>query len=123
MYKSIPFLLSGCVLLLLSGCLKSPGPACGQRPCLPNPDCYDCKVNAEDVCPSVCPCAGKAGKTYDEVDQAGVDDEYQGQANGLKCAGNCDKLCPEGMICVDIPDDGCDPAVRGTECEGVCEPQ
>ena len=43
------------------------------------------------------------------------------QSLGQPCAGITGALCPKGQICVDDPNDGCDPIVNGADCSGNCE--
>ena len=43
------------------------------------------------------------------------------QALGQLCAGITGALCPKGQICVDNPNDDCDPVVNGADCSGNCE--
>lgn len=39
---------------------------------------------------------------------------------GEFCGGFAGTLCAEGQTCIDLPDDGCDPANGGHDCIGVC---
>jgi eight-cysteine-cluster-containing protein len=39
---------------------------------------------------------------------------------GQACGGFAGFLCPEGLACVDAPNDGCDPRNGGADCPGVC---
>ena len=41
----------------------------------------------------------------------------------LACGGFAGFPCPDGLICVDDPSDGCDPARGGADCIGVCRPE
>jgi len=36
------------------------------------------------------------------------------------CGGYYAKRCPYGFLCVDDPEDTCDPKNRGADCPGVC---
>jgi len=36
------------------------------------------------------------------------------------CGGFANLPCPDGQICVDFPDDGCDPQTGGADCGGIC---
>ncbi|RMD83281.1 MAG: hypothetical protein D6815_07005 [Candidatus Dadabacteria bacterium] len=36
------------------------------------------------------------------------------------CGGIAGLPCPDGMTCVDYPDDDCDPAAGGADCIGIC---
>jgi hypothetical protein len=38
------------------------------------------------------------------------------------CGGIAGIPCPDGFICVDVPGDGCDPAMGGADCPGFCVP-
>ena len=37
------------------------------------------------------------------------------------CGGFANLPCPEGFVCVDDPNDGCDPAKGGADCGGICK--
>lgn len=39
------------------------------------------------------------------------------------CGGIAALPCPEAYVCVDDPDDGCDPARGGADCGGMCVPR
>lgn len=43
-------------------------------------------------------------------------------ARGRFCGGIAGFQCPAGQVCVDNPDDDCDPAHGGADCGGVCRP-
>lgn len=36
------------------------------------------------------------------------------------CAGPEETSCPEGQLCIDMPEDGCDPDAGGVDCDGIC---
>lgn len=36
------------------------------------------------------------------------------------CAGPEGASCPLGQVCIDMPDDGCDPQAGGVDCDGIC---
>lgn len=36
------------------------------------------------------------------------------------CGGFAGFACPEGLICIDYPNDGCDPQNGGADCGGMC---
>lgn len=36
------------------------------------------------------------------------------------CGGPEGGSCPVGQMCVDLPDDGCDPHAGGVDCDGIC---
>lgn len=38
----------------------------------------------------------------------------------IPCGGFAGFVCPEGLECVDIPDDGCHPDMGGADCLGMC---
>jgi hypothetical protein len=38
------------------------------------------------------------------------------------CGGIAGKQCKSGQICIDVPNDGCDPAKGGADCSGLCQP-
>ena len=63
-----------------------------------------CHSNCPDgmICPAVC---------WGEC----VESEQQ------FCGGFAGIECPEGQVCVDDPNDGCDPANGGADCGGFCE--
>jgi hypothetical protein len=52
----------------------------------------------------------------------------RGRANGqtidgtLVCGGFAALPCPEGFVCVDDPNDLCNPALGGADCSGICVP-
>jgi hypothetical protein len=48
---------------------------------------------------------------------AGTKDEPTG---GQFCGGFAAIPCPEGLLCVDDPNDSCDPTQGGADCGGVC---
>jgi hypothetical protein len=41
---------------------------------------------------------------------------------GRFCGGIAGFQCPAGQVCVDNPNDDCDPAHGGADCGGVCRP-
>jgi hypothetical protein len=41
----------------------------------------------------------------------------------LRCNGVAGIVCPEGYVCVDDPNDDCDPNAGGADCGGICEPE
>ena len=55
-----------------------------------------------------------APKSDDGADAPGPD------AETIDCGGIAGLTCPEGMICVDNPQDGCDPKTGGRDCMGMC---
>lgn len=57
------------------------------------------------------------GDCCDDVNEAcGIGPEPQPQT----CGGFLGTPCPEGLECVDAPDDGCDPEMGGADCIGIC---
>jgi hypothetical protein len=151
MRKSIYFTLSCSVLLLLTGCPKPPSPpppsgqVCGGfrgATCPADQYCsYElaarCGIaDAPGICkprPEICtadysPVCGCDGRTYSNAcvaARAGVSVRHDGQCEGegRMCGSIAGIPCPNGMICVDIPNDGCDPNINGAECTGTCQPQ
>jgi hypothetical protein len=47
-------------------------------------------------------------------------DEAQRPRDGQFCGGLAAVQCPEGLVCVDDPNDSCDPNTGGADCGGVC---
>jgi hypothetical protein len=43
-----------------------------------------------------------------------------GQTGGQFCGGFASITCPEGLLCVDDPNDSCEPTAGGADCGGVC---
>lgn len=39
---------------------------------------------------------------------------------GAFCAGRAGLACPLGQVCIDKPDDSCDPDNGGNDCGGIC---
>jgi hypothetical protein len=39
------------------------------------------------------------------------------------CGGIAGIACPGGQQCIDVPNDGCDPAKGGADCSGLCQPK
>lgn len=149
MCKSIFFALSCFVLLLLTGCPKPPssppppsGQVCGgfrgaacpaDMYCSYEPAAHCGIGDAPGICkprPEICtadysPVCGCNGRTYSNAcaaARAGVSVKYDGQCEGQgrMCGSIAGIPCPNGMICVDIPNDGCE---NGAECTGTCQPQ
>lgn len=44
----------------------------------------------------------------------------QTEGPGMACGGLMGLTCPDGYVCVDDPNDACDPAAGGADCIGVC---
>ena len=77
--------------------------------------------------------AGISGCISTEPD-VGVADDFSPTQRGLisvpkvsdpksrSCGGFGGLECPDGLTCVDDPDDNCDPTNGGADCPGVCVP-
>ncbi len=59
-----------------------------------------------------------APEPYQEASAAMVE-----QAEGEFCGGFAGIPCPEGLTCVDDPNDSCDPSEGGADCGGICVSQ
>ena len=74
----------------------------------------------------VCGCNGQTYSNACMAAAAGVSVASQGtcqdQGGGQQeCGGIAGIMCPKGMMCYDIPDDGCDPSKGGRDCMGICK--
>lgn len=89
------------------------GAADASGTCQPKPDA--CITVVEPVC-------GCDGQTYSNscfANAAGVSVASLGACK-IVCGGFGGIPCPEGLVCVDDPDDGCDVNNGGADCGGIC---
>ncbi|MBK8241020.1 MAG: hypothetical protein IPK74_36340 [Deltaproteobacteria bacterium] len=70
----------------------------------------------------VCGCDGQTYGNSCNAASAGVSVAHDGACE-IFCGGFANLPCPEGMVCGDDPDDGCDPANGGADCGGICVPE
>lgn len=79
---------------------------CGPRPALPTVMCDD---------------GSSAGPGECTRDHNGVCGWEITQCPPTRmCGGFAGIACPEGLACVDDPDDSCDPRTGGADCSGIC---
>ncbi|WP_417908927.1 Kazal-type serine protease inhibitor family protein [Candidatus Electronema sp. PJ] len=145
MNKLMAVLLSGCALLLLAGCPKPGGNGtqpngkfCGGVKGLMCPDDQYCEFQycgltdaPQGICKTkpqvctkdykpVCDCDGRTHSNACEAARAGVNIAHEGKCPAPMCGGIANIQCPNGLTCVDDPDDNCNPAQGGADCSGVC---
>ena len=144
---TVPEVINGCygecVSWLECGSGQPPiGGLCGSRGLPLCPEGTYCRYDAASMCgatdlPGTCeplggpfcpenydPVCGCDGITYGnecEASVAGVSVRSQGMCGSISCGGFVGIICPEGMMCVDVPNDGCDPRMGGADCPGVCQ--
>jgi len=70
----------------------------------------------------VCGCDGITYGNDCEAAAAGVSVQSKGECEPKPtfCGGIAGIACPEGQVCVDNPNDGCDPQSGGADCGGLC---
>jgi hypothetical protein len=54
------------------------------------------------------------------TEEAAKKPKKEAKAGGQFCGGIAAIQCPEGLTCVDDPNDSCDPTQSGFDCGGVC---
>jgi hypothetical protein len=84
---------------------------CGPKPGMPNALCQDgVTMSGPGECKAI---EGQCGWEIVECPDG----------QGTKTCGGIGALqCPEGMTCVDDPNDSCDPGNGGADCGGICQP-
>lgn len=55
------------------------------------------------------------------VERGASASQQGGGIDGRPCGGPAGLTCGEGLICVDNPDDNCDPRRDGSKCPGTCK--
>lgn len=120
------------------------GNACGGKL---NPPCGEgefCMWETEEMCgaadhlgecvvqPEICnkllaPVCGCDGQTYSNAcfaHAAGTSVVSEGECEPVAqfCGGFANLPCPDGFVCGEDPNDGCDPENGGADCGGICVP-
>lgn len=102
-------------------CAYEPGQHCGAADasavCLTQPDA--CILLVDPVC-------GCDGETYSNscfAGMAGTGVLHEGECESvgpIECGGFLGLPCEPGQMCIDNPEDDCDPANGGADCGGIC---
>lgn len=83
---------------------------CGPKPGMPNTLCPDGVTMSG---PGACKASG-SGCGWEIIECPPSDEPIQ-------CGGFTARPCPDGLTCVDDPNDSCDPNNGGADCGGVCQ--
>lgn len=68
----------------------------------------------------VCGCDGETYSNACNAAMSGISIDHSGECVSRPCGGLAGIPCPEGQICADDPNDGCDPELGGADCPGIC---
>jgi hypothetical protein len=103
-------------------CQYAPEQMCGAADQL-----GECVVQPEVCIQLFAPVCGCDGQTYSNAcfaAAAGTSVAHEGECApaGKFCGGIAGFPCPDGQVCVDDPNDDCDPENGGADCGGVCVP-
>lgn len=104
-------------------CAYVPGEHCGaadaSSTCEPRPEA------CIELFAPVCGCDGNTYSNSCFAAMAGTGVVAEGECEppppGSFCGGFAGIQCPEGQVCVDDPNDDCDPENGGADCGGVCQ--